>query len=170
MTTRGVNNQRETQECTHVHAPLSLSFLVSPLSLLCFDKRSRGKPCRTLRHLSSEVRPGQHDHFAVTMLSQHKIGKTDSTHEKATCSAHYIPLPPIFPLLRWEDGGCIKTLHPTWQGPIWETGSKVFTIDTWPVLQKYWLRRPDIHWMALKGYEVRFLNTVFMISAILHTS
>lgn len=103
--TRGVNKRRETQECTHVRAPLFLSFLVSPLSLLCFDKQSRGKPCRTLRHLSSEVRPGQDDYFAVTMLSQHKIGKTDSTHEKATCSAHYIPLPPIFPLLRWEDGG-----------------------------------------------------------------
>lgn len=41
------------------------------------------------------------DHFAETMHAQHKIGKTDSMDGKTTSLAHYTPLPPIFPLLRW---------------------------------------------------------------------
>lgn len=127
MTTRGINKQRQIKECTlHVHVlyhPPCLS--LHPLCLsLCFDKQSKGKPCRTLRHLSSKVWFGKDDHFAVTMLSQHK--KADSMLEKATCSAHCVPLQPIFPLLRWEDGGAEKPDSTIRQGP---RGRRVFTID-----------------------------------------
>lgn len=103
---RKVNKERRRQECTPVfmNCPPCLS-LVSLLSLSCFHKQSQKTACRRFRHLFSEVGPGQDDHFVETMLSQHKIGKTDSMHERATGPVHYTPLPPIFPLLRWEDGG-----------------------------------------------------------------
>lgn len=42
-----------------------------------------------------------------------RIGKTDPTREEATCSA------------------CLVALL-----PIWETASRVFTMDTWPALKK----------------------------------
>lgn len=139
---------------THVYSPPSRSFLVSPLSLLCFGKQSRGKPRRTLQHLSSKVGSG-HNRFALTMLTQHKIGKTDYAWESDMLCSLYTP-PTNLSIVKMGGWGSMKTLHPTWQGPIWETG--VFTIDTWPLLQKYWLRRPDIHWMALKGCKERFFS------------
>lgn len=52
---------------------------------------------------------GQDDHFAVTMLSQHKTGKTDSMHEKAT--SLYTP-PTHLSIVKMEEGGG-NTLHPT---------------------------------------------------------
>lgn len=57
-----------------------------------------------------------------------------------------------------EDGrmGEHKNLSPNLTGP--HLGSKVFTIDTWSLLHKYWLRRPDIHWMALKRTKKDFIS------------
>lgn len=108
-------------------------------------------PSRTWRHLSTD---GRDVHFAATMPSQQQDweNRLHAWESHMLCSFNS-PSQQSFPLLRWQDEGRggIKRLHPTWQGPIWETGSRVFTMDTWPVLQKYWLKRPGRQWMALKG-------------------
>lgn len=138
MTTRGVNKQRQIQECTpHVHVPPSLSVLESPLSLLCLDKQSQGKPCRTLQHLSSEVRLGQDGHFAVNnALSAHE-NRLYAWESDMLCSL-YTPLTNLS-IVKMGGWRSIKARQHNPTGAQGETGS--FIIDIWNQLQKYWLRK-----------------------------
>lgn len=57
---------------------------------------------------------GQDDHFAVTMLSQHKTGKTDSMHEKAT--SLYTP-PTHLSIVKMEEDGGGEYPTPNLTGP-----------------------------------------------------
>lgn len=57
----------------------------------------------------------------------------------------YTP-PTNLSIVKMGGWGSIKTLHPTWQGPVWEKGPKVFIVDTWPLLQKHTLNALKRGW------------------------
>lgn len=151
---RGKQPERDSEMHTHGHAQPSLTFLLPPKHFVVLWR----KPYRTLRHLSSEDKPGPWWSFCCNNAAsaQDWENRHYAWENDILCSL-YTP-PTNLSIVKMGGRGSMKTLHPTWEGPIWETA--VFIIDTWPVLQKYWHRMPDIHWMALKG---RFLNLVFSI-------
>lgn len=110
MTTRGLNKQRETHECT----PMCITLPSLSLYLLWL--------CCAFINNHEENPAGCYDTFPrnarmTTLLQQcvlsTRLGKQTPRMRKPHALLIRYPLSPIFPLLRWEDGESIKTLHPT---------------------------------------------------------
>lgn len=89
----GTSEERRRNSCPRASLFPALSKYLLRLCWASINNRKES-PSRTWRHLSTD---GRDVHFAATMPLGNEIGKTDSTQEKATCSAHLIaPLDSLF--------------------------------------------------------------------------